>query len=273
MSLRRCVPSAPMTARKTSSGRPLSQSRSAARRVLQELRIRKPADIDVELIAAHYGVFVEYKNLPNEEGHLLRAGSTGIIVVNSRHRGAEKERFIEAHELGHFFRHEGIDQFELCTNQDLGNWYTTSGYETEANVFAAELLMPEALFARGCDRNKPNLHHVRELAAAFRTSLTATAIRFVECSPEPCAVVHSTAGVIDWSFKTEDFAFRPPRGARLTTRTNAGDIFAGKPVADRPETIDGAGWPNGLDMDIQEHSMKLGNYNSVLTLLWHAYQE
>lgn len=259
--------------RRASSGRPQSLSRSAAARVLEGLRIRKPREIDVELIAIHHGVRVRYRALAHQEGHLLRAGSRGIIVVNEQHRGSEKARFTIAHELGHFFQHDDVDQFDLslCTNRDLNDWYSTSGHEREANVFAAEMLMPTPLFAPMCDRNKPSLHDVRELAAEFRTSLTATAIRFIEFCAEPCAVVHSTAGIIDWTFKTPDFAFYPPRGAELTSSTYAGDLFSGKPVDDRPQLIDGAGWPGGTNIDVQEHSIKLGGYGSVLTMLWHRY--
>ncbi len=263
-----------MTTRRPSRAAPASIARSAAQRVLTDLRIRKPREIDVELIAAHHGIQVRHRLLHHEEGHLVRAGKRAIIVVDSRHKGSEKERFTIAHELGHFFRHANVDQVDLslCTSKDLNDWYSTSGFEPEANVFAAELLMPEFLFARRCDRNKPCLNDVRELADEFRTSLTATAIRFVEHSHEPCAVVHSTKGVIDWARRTRDFAFLPARGERLTTSTYAGDLFAGKPVDDRPQLVDGSAWPGGVDIDLQEHSMRLGSYPSVLTMLWHRYR-
>jgi len=259
--------------RRPTADRPLSIAKSAASRVLDELRIRDPREIQVDLIAAHYGLMVCYKPLAREEGRLVRAGKEGLIVVDDQWKGTEKERFIEAHELGHFFRHEGVDQFELCTDRDLNDWYSTSGFEHEANVFAAELLMPERFFRKRCDQiNRPNLTNVRELATEFRTSLTSTAIRLIECTAEPCAIIHSTDFVIDWCFKTTDFRFRPTRGARLTNSTYAHDLFAGKPVRDAPQLIDGAGWPGGLEIDIQEHSIKLGRYNSVLTLLWHKYE-
>src|SRR5688572_16512231 len=140
-----------MAARPTAD-RPLSLAKSAARRVLDELRIRSPDEIKVDLIAAHFGLMVCFKPLEREEGRLVRADKDGLLIVDDRWQGTEKERFIEAHELGHFFRHEGIDQFELCTDRDLNDWYSTSGFEHEANVFAAELLMPERFFRRRCDR-------------------------------------------------------------------------------------------------------------------------
>src|SRR5215471_1757532 len=104
-----------MAASRPESSRPLSLARSAARRVLEELRIKSPSEIRVDLIAAHYGLMVCFKPLKREEGRLVRAGGPpGLLFVDDKWKDTEKERFIEAHELGHFFQHEGVDQFELC---------------------------------------------------------------------------------------------------------------------------------------------------------------
>ncbi|MDD5308692.1 MAG: ImmA/IrrE family metallo-endopeptidase [Deltaproteobacteria bacterium] len=254
------------------ANRPLSIVRSAAQKLTESLRIRRPEEIDIELIAAHCGAYVTYRSLGHEEGHLLRTGKTGLMVVDLRARHSEKWRFVIAHELGHFLQHADVDQFKLCTSTDLNDWYRTSGHEVEANEFAAELLMPQTLFERMCDRDRPSLKDVRELAATFQTSLTATAIRFITFAPEPCALVHSTGGVIDWWAKTDNFAFTLSKARRLTTNTYAGDIFAGKAVDDRPQLLDGSSWSDDSraeGREVYEHSIKLGSYNAVLTLLWH----
>lgn len=251
----------------------LSPSVTAARRLLESLDIRQPGEIDVELIAAHCGAHVVFRDLENEEGRLLRTGKVGLIVVSRLARSTEKWRFVVAHELGHFLRHAALDQFRLCTEADLNQWYLTSGHEVEANYFAAELLLPEPLFAPRCDRNRPSLKDVRELAAEFSTSLTATAIRFVACAPEPCAIVHSSNGTIDWTWRNHDFRiFLPARGHRLTRDTYAGDLSGGVAVDDRPQLVDGSAWSanSTSSPDVLEHSIRLGRYGSVLTFLWHA---
>jgi hypothetical protein len=206
-----------------------------------------------------------------EEGRLLRTQSHGIINVADSAYTSNKWRFVIAHEIGHFVRHPQNDNFQACTRGDLSN-YTGTGRETEANDFAAELLMPETLFKRRCDRNRPSLRDVAEIADEFRTSLTATALRFVRFAPEPCAVIHSTQGRVDWLDWSPNFRPRIRKDTRLDQRTYAGDIFAGKQVDDRPSQVDGTAWSDSTwaaDLDLFEHSRKAGP-NSVLTIIWHA---
>jgi hypothetical protein len=245
-----------------------------ARALIQELRIESPDEIDIDLIASHCGTLVRFSPLAHEDGQLIAAGHSGIIVVNEAARDSNRWRFVVAHELGHFRRHKKLDQLSLCTDPDLHHWYATSGHEPEANYFAAELLMPEHLFKKRCDRNKPSLHDVRDLARAFNTSLTATALRFVDYCPEPVAVALSAGGEIKWWSRSDDFRFWLKRGHPLGKLTYAGDLFTGKQVDDRPSAVSAEGWcddPNAVDAEVQEHSIRLGTYG-VLTLLWHPFE-
>jgi hypothetical protein len=252
----------------------VSLARAAARKLVDELGIGDPAELDVELVAAHCGAFVTYRPLRSCEGHLLRSGGSALIVVDAearRHVG--KWRFVIAHELGHFLRHPQLDQLKLCTRAQLSSWYRTSGYELEANHFAAELLMPTRLVAPLCDRNRPSLHDVEELTRRFRVSLSSAAIRFVTFSPEPCAVVMTTAGTIRWSMATSDFGLRLERGYRVGRDTYAGDLFAGRSIEDEPQPLEAVGWTDddrAVGVELFEHSRHLPRYNSVLSFLWRA---
>ena len=83
--------------------------------------------------------------------------------------------------------------------------------EVEANVFAAELLFPQALFLadlRG--RAGLDLEHVLHLAGRYDMSKEATARRYVALQDEPCAVVFSHNGVIRYIRKNRDFPFIGP---------------------------------------------------------------
>lgn len=243
---------------------------ASAKQLISKLGIRKPKEIDIELIAAHHDILVRRIPLRHEEGRLLRTQKFGIINVSEDAYASNKWRFVVAHEIGHFIRHPNTDNFEACTRGDLTN-YTGTGREAEANDFASELLMPEVLFKERCDRNRPSLRDVGDLAEEFSTSLTATALRFTRFAPEPCAVVHSTNGLVDWLDWSSSFRLGIRRGTKLDGRTYAGDLFAGKSVDDRPSQVDGDAWSDSrwaADIDLFEHSRKV-SANSVLTFLWH----
>lgn len=241
-----------------------------ARELVRALEIRDPSELEIELIAAHYGALTFYRPLRHEEGHLLRRERRALIVVDERLRGSARARFVVAHELGHFLLHAGTDQFSICTSADLSE-YRTSGIESEANRFAAELLMPHAMFAPLCDRNRPCLDDLRALATQFRTSLTATAIQFAQLCPEPFAAVVSRGGRVEYCVRSPSFPFFVAEGHRLTAHTFAGDLHVGRPAPDRPGYVDASGWTedeDAVDRDLQEHSMRLGDTGLVLSALW-----
>lgn len=259
----------------SNAARPLSITRSVATRLLEKLRIRAPSEINIELIAADQRLFVRYRHLSHEAGHILRTGRTAIVTIDQEARNSYHWRWVVAHELGHFLRHPTADQFQMCTQANLHDWRQSGGMEVEANEFAAELLMPQKFFAKRCDLNKPSLHDVEKIATEFQTSLTAAAVRFATFAPEPIAVVYSKAGKVQWARPTRDFPFFIKQGHELTGMTYAGDIFAGKATDGRPHLMDGSGWTdadNGASFDLQEHSIKLGRYDAVLTLLWYKWQ-
>lgn len=242
-----------------------------ARELLGQLRIRHEDEIDVELIAGDLGLLVQRKEMTSAEGRLICSKGGGIISVADRAYRSSKWRFVVAHEVGHFRRHPILNQLDLCTDADLRATY--KGREGEANDFAAELLMPQELFAPRCDVSQPSLKNIGELAEAFKTSLTSAALRFVLFSEEPCAVVHSTRGRVDWASTTEDFKLFVPRGWHLTEATYAGDLHAGREVTDRASQVDGDGWSDrrgAEDVEVWEHSRKVAE-TSVLSFLWHRY--
>lgn len=249
---------------------------ASARELVAELQVRDPCELDIELIAARTRLHVVYKELAHEEGHLVRNATGGLIVVSERAKESEKWRWVIAHELGHFRVHQGSDQFEACSDRDLHAWYLRSGTEAQANAFAAELLMPEHLFKKRCEVKQPSLDQIKAIADAFRTSLTATALRFIAFCPEPCAIVSSSRGQIDWWSSTDDFAFPLKRGFALSRQTYAGDLFADATVPDYSSAISAEGWSDdvrALNREIHEHSIVLGRYGVVLSLLWHPYED
>jgi hypothetical protein len=71
-----------------------------------------------------------------------------IITVNSNLTYPGQKRFVIAHELGHFFLHPNARQFDAVDAAQATNWSEGQAVEEyEANLFAAELLMPYFMFA------------------------------------------------------------------------------------------------------------------------------
>jgi Zn-dependent peptidase ImmA (M78 family) len=116
-------------------------------RLLHEHRIRK-APVSVERIAR--GLGVEIRHQPAEDdlsGFLYRdkKRKMAIIGVNSKQH-ANRRNFTAAHELGHYLLHEfetvHVDRtFEVWLRSEASS-QGTNLEEKEANLFAAELLMP-----------------------------------------------------------------------------------------------------------------------------------
>jgi hypothetical protein len=147
-------------------------------------------------------------------------------------------------------------------------WYHPNE-ETEANFFAAELILPRSLVEKKCDVGIVNFEPVRQIAREFRASLTATALRFVRFCPERCAVVYSRNGYIRWFYKSENWWPFIPKGQPLDNRTVAYDFFQGKTIPDEPIDVEAEAWAEGRGLDeIIEHSIGSKRLQFVLSILW-----
>lgn len=121
--------------------------RSLTGRLLVTHEIRS-APVEVREIASALGIRVQYEPAEDElSGFLLRdlSRQKTIIGVNDRHP-ENRQRFTIAHELGHFLLHEReklhIDRRFQVNLRDGKSSKGESEEEKEANLFAAELLMP-----------------------------------------------------------------------------------------------------------------------------------
>ena len=238
--------------------------------IIQSLNIRAPAEIDIKDISMERGAFVRERNIDGAEAWLVRKGSKAIITVNSKLHEQGRKRFAIAHELGHFELHND-SQLVICSDVDMYAWNRSKSQEIEANEFASCILMPEAIFSRYVKREAPNMDRVSELSSEFRTTLTATAIRYVQLSSEPCAVAISKNCTIKWYKKSDSFGFHLKVGEKLSPDTHAFDYFDGIVLPVRPRKVPAAGWIKGEidpDAEIIEQSIALISYDVVLSLLW-----
>jgi hypothetical protein len=256
---------------------------NAAERVLNDLGISHPDDLQLlDLIAWERGALVNHGELYGAEGRLTMVGTRAIITVATTIKSQQRRRFTTAHELGHFEMHHRDNQLVLCLDQDIDHWQSeppAADKESEANEFAAALLLPERFFGPMCLSEEPSLDLIIQLASAFDASLTATAIRYSRFCGQPVAVVFSQDAKTKWFRGSADFDeiredlgfFIDVRGS-LDTSTCAARFFQGHRMPDRPKAIPASAWftPGRYQSDatIQEHSIAMPTYNAVLTMLW-----
>lgn len=165
--------------------------RALVERLLANQGISEPP-IRVVDVARSLGVRVRKEPADSElSGFLLRdaRSRTAVIGVNSLHH-PNRQNFTAAHELGHFLLHEGervhIDRSALTYQVNLRTEASSQGTdreEVEANVFAAELLMPAQMLARdlaehdALDLIDEDSKVLRELAGRYRVSSQALTFR------------------------------------------------------------------------------------------------
>jgi hypothetical protein len=110
--------------------------------------------VEPELIAEQEGISFCYASCAEQlDGALVHAGGKFIIFANERRarRGSPRNRFTFAHELGHYFHNDHrraviAGKFGARFPRPEFAWDPT--FEKEADVFAANLLMPASSFKR-----------------------------------------------------------------------------------------------------------------------------
>jgi hypothetical protein len=116
-----------------------------------------------------------------------------------------------------------------------------------------------------CQAPCPTLHDVDRLARRFRTSMRASAVRYVELATAPCALVHSVAGRVKRSTETAPFSGTIVEGKDLHERSLAWRLQNARAGASgEPREVPGAAWgdPGGAFL---EHAIALGPDVGVLS--------
>lgn len=182
--------------------------------------IRQLGEVKLPIPVKEIAFSVGIKEILEEDLDMMEGGlnydsgkTTGAILINRGSR-EERKRFTIGHELGHFliFDHypEKPGQF-LCTSEDMQEKDTSQDakrMETEANAFAANLLMPTSLFRKEVKvLGGPSIESIFSLAEKFETSKEATANRYANTIDKPCAVVFSKDDVIRYAITNGRFAW------------------------------------------------------------------
>jgi len=248
----------------------------AAQKVYTDLFIQNPNDLDIEGIVNLNGSFYQEKSMADADGRIIFKGNNTIITINADIAYAPKKRFVMAHELGHLLLHKNVVPVFNCTEAAFMQWYEQSSFETQANEFAAELLMPQNLFIEQARKIKKfDFNTILTLAKYFQTSVTSTIIKFISASTYPMAVVYSTNGKINWQAFTNDFIFKrfiKKKGEIIPKDTVAHDILNGKAKPQEKEPILANYWftvfDSQRDIYLYEECFPVPSQNGLISLLW-----
>lgn len=238
-------------------------------KILDELGVTAPEDIDVEAIAQYFGATVIPQRLHGSAARILGLGDRAFITVDSESPRA-RQRFSVAHELGHWMIDRGKLSGFVCTEKNLLADWSGDNPEWRANRFAADLLMPTRMFAPAAKNRDMTLDTVRDLCSRFETSLTATAIRLVENGSFPAMVLCSKAGGVKWKFRDRDIPDEIQLCDAPGSYTTAAELLSGRNPASGPVEVQASDWfthPRSRYYSVVEDSIRIFE-GTVLSLLW-----
>lgn len=173
-----------------------------AERLIKELGIDS-LPIDPIAIAESLGILVQPKTTTGGvSGMLIRVGNEFGIAYATHIDSEGFKRFCIAHEIGHYRIPGHIDAVlaHVDIHESHAGFVTDDPYEREADMFAASLLMPDALFTREMRSLGDGLQAVETLAGRCVTSLPAAANRYVQKASVPVAMLVSAGPRIDYCF-------------------------------------------------------------------------
>lgn len=251
----------------------------AAERVIRERGLSR---LPVDPIAIARGLDIEVKAMPSDipgvSGMLLRDGSSFAITYSTFIKSVGFQHFSVAHELGHYFLPGHIDAVigSDGTHRSHGGFLSEDHFETEADHFAAGLLMPRSLLTSAMRNAGCGLQAIKGLAEVCRTWLTATAIRFTEFSEDAVAIVCSTGDKINYCFMSESLKEGGVpwlrKGQRLPSASATLEFNRDEQRVSRGETEEDASdlqdWFGGdISSPVTEEIVGLGRYGKTLTVL------
>lgn len=258
------------------------EAESEANRVIEDYAITT-LPICPFFIAEKAGIVVQPKDSSESgvSGFLMRVGETFGIQYARNIPSEGFIRFTIAHELGHYFlpgHAEHLFPSGRGLHKSRSGFVSSDRYERQADYFASALLMPEIHFKKAVNRNGDGFAAIEKLASEFKTSLTATAIKYTKYSPDAVAVVVSSGRHIDYCFMSD--RIRDLRGINWLKKgelvpqksttyefnssiNNVENALKAEGVSDLDDWFDGA-----PQWEMNEDVIGLGSYGKTLTILY-----
>ena len=237
--------------------------------ILSLLGITEPEDLDIEAIAYACGATIVPQPLTGCEANIIGFGDRAIITVNSNSIPT-RLRFSSGHELGHWMKDRGQNAFG-CLDSQIDSEWTANNPEVRANRFASDLLLPVGMFAPLAKGRPMTLETVGDLAAVFRMSQTATAIRLVNHGSFPAMLIYYAQGQRQWFLRPSNdipSSLWPPE--RPDPQSLAASLLADKFTNSKTGDVRADRWferDKAEKYYIRESCFRT-SADSVLVLLW-----
>lgn len=237
--------------------------------------------VDVAAIAESNGITFSLNDYEDYfDGLLEHEDGRFHIYINNRGKyslNTPRLRFSFAHELCHFFIDEHRVVLESGTSLHHPSKYSfnqRNSVEQEADYFASCLLMPASLFAEK-SKGTFSFEKLEALTRAFKSSLPATASRYMEYGSMPIAIVCAEKGMVKYNLFSEDFPYKVLKlnyDSKVPPLTCCGDYFINGVKCDGTEDVDAKEWFRTWDnldgVRVHEHCVYQEQYARTLSVLW-----
>jgi Zn-dependent peptidase ImmA (M78 family) len=241
---------------------------AAARWVLETCDVRHPYDLHMARVASALGADVVYRTTGAGDGRSWRTDRRALIIVNEIHRGLPRGRWTIAHELAHVLLHHDLDAIaRIHGGGEISG--KDRALEREADIFAAELLMPEATFASLCTHDRPTVDTLDLLGTLYGTSITATGNRYAKYARAACAMLECKRGRVSKAVRSEAFRGEAVERRALDEDSAAARLLRGEPVSGPERVTTGAWGAEWLDGEMTEHAIMV-DPGVVVVWLCHA---
>lgn len=261
-------------------GIPKNKGAARARKVLDECGLLDdPLGLSCEYIALSRGIIdIQAIKIDGSQGRIMVDGNEAIISYNREIFHEGKRRFVIAHELGHFELHRELLNNQIHTDdaKSLSEWYAKGKHETEANQFAAELLMPSHLFMEQVQSKAFNFDLIKEVADSFQASITSALLRYRILGDFPIAIVFCKDRQVEWKTFSDDFCLQYiPKGMDVPVNSVANDFYNGEELPDEPEPVNMMEWfshdykmEEFTELNFYEQCIRVGE-NGILSCIWN----
>lgn len=128
-----------------------------------------------------------------------------VDVQHEVRRGVPARYTSPSHELGHYHleHHHAYLTHGGKSHASINEFRSKNIIEREADAFATSLLLPTDFVKQIINASELSVARLESIADDFQTSLVSTAIRSVQLSDFPCALVGIRQSAVAWAFPSE----------------------------------------------------------------------